>query len=93
MVLTTIIWFIVIGAVVGALGRLVVPGRNPIGIGFTLLIGIAGAIVGGVIASAIGAGSLIAFILAVVVAAVVVAMVSGYRVGGPRYRRSRRRSR
>lgn len=75
--LMTIIWFIIIGAIVGALARLIVPGPNPMGIILTILIGIAGAVVGGVIANALGAGSIIAFILSIVVAAVVVALVSG----------------
>ncbi|MEV4006500.1 hypothetical protein, partial [Actinomadura sp. NPDC049753] len=58
--LTTILWFIVVGAVIGALARLVVPGRNPIGILLTVLVGIAGAILGGVVADALGAGMLVA---------------------------------
>ena len=37
------------GLVVGALGRLAVPGPNPMGIGQTILIGIAGAFLGGLI--------------------------------------------
>lgn len=42
------------GLVVGALGRLVVPGRQPIGCLFTLLIGIVGAVAGTAIARAAG---------------------------------------
>ena len=54
MTVTGIITAIIVGAIVGALGRLVVPGRQPIPIWLTILIGIAGAIVGNVLASAIG---------------------------------------
>ena len=54
MTLTTVLWFIVIGAVIGILARLIVPGRNPIGGVTTVLVGIAGAILGGVVAGAIG---------------------------------------
>ncbi|GAA4631745.1 hypothetical protein GCM10023196_062350 [Actinoallomurus vinaceus] len=75
--LMTIIWFIIIGAIIGALARLVVPGRNPMGIALTILIGIAGALIGGLIANALGAGSIIAFIISVVVAAAGVALISG----------------
>lgn len=75
--LMTIVWFIVIGAIIGALARLVVPGPNPMGIALTILIGIVGAVLGGVIASAIGAGSIIAFIISVLVAAAGVALISG----------------
>lgn len=42
------------GLIVGALGRLVVPGRQPIGCLFTLLIGIVGAVAGTAIARAAG---------------------------------------
>jgi uncharacterized membrane protein YeaQ/YmgE (transglycosylase-associated protein family) len=45
---------IVVGLIVGALGRLVVPGRQPIGCLFTLLLGIVGAVAGAAIADAAG---------------------------------------
>lgn len=80
--LATILWYILIGAIVGVLARLVVPGRNPIGILLTILVGVAGAIVGGVIATALGAGNVVAFILAIVIAAIVVALLTGARGGG-----------
>ncbi|WP_433477444.1 GlsB/YeaQ/YmgE family stress response membrane protein [Spirillospora sp. CA-142024] len=86
--LTTILWFIVVGAVIGALARLLVPGRNPIGVLLTILIGIAGSIVGGVIADALGAGALIAFVFAVVVAALGVAALTSLNTGGHGGRRS-----
>jgi uncharacterized membrane protein YeaQ/YmgE (transglycosylase-associated protein family) len=74
-----IVWLIITGLIVGAIARLVVPGRNPIGILMTILLGVVGALVGGLIAHAIGAGGLIQFILAVVVAAVLVALLTGSR--------------
>jgi uncharacterized membrane protein YeaQ/YmgE (transglycosylase-associated protein family) len=80
--LATVLWYILIGAVIGALARLVVPGRNPIGILLTILVGVAGAIVGGVIASALGAGNVVAFLLAIIIAAVGVALLTGARGGG-----------
>ena len=42
-----IIVFILVGLVVGALARLLLPGRDPIGILGTIVVGIVGAIVGG----------------------------------------------
>lgn len=42
------------GLIVGALGRLIVPGRQPIGCLFTVLIGIVGAVAGTAIARAAG---------------------------------------
>ncbi|GAA2164078.1 MULTISPECIES: GlsB/YeaQ/YmgE family stress response membrane protein [Actinomadura] len=96
--LTTILWFIVVGAVIGALARLLLPGRNPIGILLTIAVGIVGAIVGGVIASALGAGAIIAFVFAVVIAAIGVAALTSLNTrGGGGWRhsgwRGRRRSR
>ncbi|WP_243716943.1 hypothetical protein [Actinomadura sp. KC345] len=80
--LTTILWFIVVGAVIGALARLLVPGRNPIGVLLTILVGIAGAIVGGVIADALGAGTLVAIVFAVVIAALGVAALTSLNARG-----------
>ncbi|MEZ0339780.1 GlsB/YeaQ/YmgE family stress response membrane protein [Mycobacterium sp. pV006] len=54
MTVTGIITAILIGIVVGALGRLVLPGRQPIGILLTILVGIVGALVGTALANAIG---------------------------------------
>lgn len=86
--LTTILWFIVVGAVIGALARLLVPGRNPIGVLLTVLVGVAGAIVGGVIANALGAGTFIAFVFAVLIAALGVASLTSMNTrGGGRWRR------
>jgi len=53
-----ILGLIVIGIVIGILARLVLPGRQRIGVGMTVLLGIAGALVGGIVASAIGTGDI-----------------------------------
>ena len=42
-----IIWMMIIGLLVGALAKLIMPGRDPGGIFVTMLLGIAGALVGG----------------------------------------------
>ena len=44
---------VISGLIVGALGRLAIPGPNPMSIGRTILIGIGGSIVGGLIGAAI----------------------------------------
>ena len=75
--LALIVTMVIVGLIVGALARLVVPGRNPIGIGMTILLGIVGAIVGGIIGNAIHAGSLVTLILEVAVAAALVYAISG----------------
>ena len=92
--LTTILWFIVVGAVIGALARLLVPGRNPIGVLLTILVGVAGAILGGVIADALGAGALIAIVFSVLIAALGGAALTSLntRGGGRRSWRPRRRT-
>lgn len=48
-----IIVFIVVGLIVGALARLLLPGKDPIGILATIVIGIVGAVVGGYLWTAI----------------------------------------
>jgi len=45
-----ILSLIVLGLVAGALARLLVPGRDPMGIGATILLGIVGSFVGGFLA-------------------------------------------
>ncbi|MFC5954492.1 GlsB/YeaQ/YmgE family stress response membrane protein [Streptomyces pratens] len=49
-----IISAIIIGIVIGVLGRLVVPGRQRIGVLWTILVGIVAALIGSAIASAFG---------------------------------------
>jgi uncharacterized membrane protein YeaQ/YmgE (transglycosylase-associated protein family) len=46
-VLGLIISLIIIGLIAGALARLLVPGRDPMGIGGTILLGVVGSFVGG----------------------------------------------
>jgi len=48
-----IIW-IIVGLIAGALGKLIMPGEDPGGIIVTILIGIAGAFVGGFVFSLFG---------------------------------------
>ena len=54
MEISGIISAIVIGIVIGVVGRLVVPGRQRIGILVTILIGIVAALIGSAIAAAVG---------------------------------------
>ncbi len=86
------IGFIVFGLVVGALARLLVPGRQELGIGMTVLLGVIGSVVGGVVANALGTGDVfeLNFIGSVVaIAAAVVLIVAGERLGAVRRRMSR----
>jgi uncharacterized membrane protein YeaQ/YmgE (transglycosylase-associated protein family) len=69
----TVIGWIVFGLIIGALAKLVMPGRDPGGIIITMLLGIAGALLGGFIGRALGmygpnqaAGWVMSFIGAVI---------------------------
>jgi uncharacterized membrane protein YeaQ/YmgE (transglycosylase-associated protein family) len=75
---------IIIGLIIGALGRLIVPGKQNIPIWLTLLIGVVAAIIGTFIAAALGVDDTggidwIELALQVGLAAVGVALVAGTR--------------
>ncbi len=79
-----VITWIIIGAIAGALGKLIMPGDDPGGIIVTILLGIVGAFVGGFLTSLIGIGSggfiwtiIVATIGAIVVLAIYRAIVGG----------------
>ncbi|MCM4079766.1 GlsB/YeaQ/YmgE family stress response membrane protein [Paractinoplanes hotanensis] len=84
MEISGIVTAIIIGLVIGALGRLVLPGRQKISIWLTLLIGIVAALIGTFLAAAIGADDTrgvdwIELILQVALAAGGVALVTRAR--------------
>ena len=56
-----ILSWIVMGLIVGMLAKFIMPGKDPGGCIITILIGIAGAFVGGFIASRLGLGSVTGF--------------------------------
>ena len=47
------IWWLIIGLIAGALARLIMPGRDPMGVIATILLGIVGSILGGLVSWAI----------------------------------------
>ena len=53
--------WIVLGLIVGALAKWIMPGKDPGGIIVTILLGIAGAFLGGYIGSFLGLGSVTGF--------------------------------
>lgn len=78
-----ILSWIVLGLLAGVLAKAVMPGRDPGGIIVTILLGIAGAVVGGFIAVALGIGDgvnnfAIGSILTAMVGAIV--LLLGYRM-------------
>ncbi len=48
-----ILLLVVGGLVIGALARLLMPGRDPMGVGGTILLGIAGSLIGGLVGRAL----------------------------------------
>ncbi len=82
MTVTGIITAIIIGAIIGFLGRLVAPGRQNIPIWLTVLVGIVAAFIGTWIAGFFGVADTggidwIELILQIVVAAIGVTVVAG----------------
>jgi uncharacterized membrane protein YeaQ/YmgE (transglycosylase-associated protein family) len=82
MTITSIITAILIGIVVGVLGRLALPGKQPIGMLVTILVGIVAAFIGTAIARAMGIPTAtsgidwLELLVQVVVAALGVALVA-----------------
>ena len=74
MTLGEIIGLIIVGLIIGALGRLINPGPDPIGILATIAIGIGSALLVGWLVG----GGILGFILAVVVAAILVTLVGRF---------------
>ena len=72
-----ILGWIVFGLIVGAIAMLLMPGRDPGGIIVTMLIGIAGAVLGGFVGRALGLygeGEAAGFLMALVGAVVLLAL-------------------
>ena len=81
-----ILGLIVIGAVIGVLARLIKPGRQRLRMVATILLGIVGAIIGGLIASLLGTGDIfelnfLGFVIAVVAAVLLVGVAEGVSGG------------
>ncbi len=77
-----IIGFLVAGLIIGALARLIKPGRQNLSILMTLLLGVAGSVIGGVIASWLGTGDImelnvLGFIIAVIAAVLLIGVAEG----------------
>ena len=87
-----ILGLILIGIVIGVLARLLLPGRQHIGMLVTVLLGIGGALIGGIVASAIGEGDIwelnaVGTIVGIVAALLLIAAAEAAGVGESRTRR------
>ncbi len=77
-----IIGFLVFGLVVGAVARLIKPGKQNLSLLMTLVLGVVGSLIGGVIASALGTGSItelnvLGAIIAIVAAVLLIGVAEG----------------
>jgi len=76
------IGFVVAGLIIGALARLIKPGRQRLGLLATLLLGLAGSVIGGVVANLLGTGdvfelNVLGFIVAVIAAMLLIGVAEG----------------
>jgi uncharacterized membrane protein YeaQ/YmgE (transglycosylase-associated protein family) len=79
-----IIGLVLMGLVLGALARLLVPGRDPMSVGGTILLGIVGSIIGGVVGRAIFHNNGGSFLLALVATIAVLLVFRRTRTAGGR---------
>jgi uncharacterized membrane protein YeaQ/YmgE (transglycosylase-associated protein family) len=47
------LWWLIIGLIAGGLARLIIPGKQPMGLLMTMILGLLGSVVGGLISTAI----------------------------------------
>lgn len=76
------IGFIVAGLVIGALARLIKPGKQNLGLLATLGLGLVGSVIGGLVANLLGTGdifelNILGFIVAVVAAVALIGVAEG----------------
>ena len=80
------IGFIVAGLVIGALARLIKPGRQRLGLVATLLLGLAGSVIGGLVANLLGTGrifelNILGFVVAVIAAVALIGVAESVAAG------------
>jgi uncharacterized membrane protein YeaQ/YmgE (transglycosylase-associated protein family) len=81
-----ILGLIVVGLIIGALARLIKPGKQRLSILMTLVLGVVGALIGGVVASLLGTGDIfelnvLGFIVAVIAAVLLIGVAEGLSGG------------
>ena len=76
-----LLWLAITGLIIGGLGRLVLPGRQAVGLLPTALVGIAASLLGGILADAFDAGWLVRFLVAVALAAIGITLLGSARRG------------
>ena len=81
-----IIGFLVFGLIVGALARLIKPGRQNLSIVMTLVLGVVGSLIGGFVAKFLGTGdyfelNIIGAIVAIIAAVLLIGVAEGLSGG------------
>jgi uncharacterized membrane protein YeaQ/YmgE (transglycosylase-associated protein family) len=80
------LWMLIIGLVIGAIAKFIMPGKDPGGIIVTMLIGIDGALIAGFLGRAVGwyhegeAAGFIASIVGAILLLIVYRMIVGRRI-------------
>jgi len=89
-----LLWMVVVGLIVGAIAKLLMPGNDPGGAIVTMLLGIAGSVVAGFIGRSLGwyqTGEPVGFIASVVGAIIILAIyraIIGRSTGRGNFRRA-----
>lgn len=77
-----IIGFLVFGLIVGAVARLIKPGKQNLSLLMTLLLGVVGSMIGGLVASLLGTGNMFELnILGAIVAIIAAVLLIGVAEG------------
>ena len=77
-----IIGLLVVGLIIGALARLLKPGRQRLSLLATMALGVVGALIGGIVASALGTGDIfelnvLGFVVAVIAGVLLIGVAEG----------------
>ena len=89
------IGFLIAGLIIGLLARLILPGRQRIGLLLTLVLGVVGSVIGGTIANALNSGdvfelNVIGFVAAVAASVGLLAVAESAGLGAGRRDKGRR---
>jgi uncharacterized membrane protein YeaQ/YmgE (transglycosylase-associated protein family) len=76
-----LLWLAITGLIIGGLGRLVLPGRQNVGLLTTALVGIAASLLGGILGDIFDAGWVVRFLVAIALAAIGIALLNSSSQG------------
>jgi uncharacterized membrane protein YeaQ/YmgE (transglycosylase-associated protein family) len=76
-----LLWLAITGLIIGGLGRLVLPGRQNVGLLTTALVGIAASLLGGILGDIFDTGWVVRFLVAIALAAIGIALLNSSSQG------------